>query len=334
MQANANDNGTGTALGTSRGQVEAVNIQGKLNAGATNYRVVQGGEVDVQIATGASAYEKVGWQITQFSTDAVQGSTYDVALAISNQAGAIGWKNGILFGGVQGIWPFSSAGVAISCDASCGTLASVLDFGNATITNRFLRGPGFGVDGTGVIISGTAGGASGQLQLNGSSSGTANVFANSAASLGLNAPSGQVIVFENNLNQIAQIGSSGITVGTNSILSGLIQFVGLTSGTVNIQTSATGGHLAITSSATPTNNACAGFSLATGSTDVAGRVSFTSATSCAINFGTTYGNAPFCNVTPGTAATPTTVDASVTTGVLTANFTTAQTSMSWSCFGI
>ena len=81
----------------------------------------------------------------------------------------------------------------------------------------------------------------------------------------------------------------------------------------------------------PTNNACTGFALSTGSNDTAGRVTFTSATSCAINFSAAYTNAPFCTVMPGSAASTVTVTTSTT--VLTATFGTAQTAMQYHCLG-
>lgn len=112
---------------------------------------------------------------------------------------------------------------------------------------------------------------------------------------------------------------------------GTLQLCGTTTGKATLTTSASGGHLVLSSSSTPTANSCAGFSLATGSTDIAGKVSFTSATSCAINFGTAFTNAPFCTVSPGSAAS--TVEAAATTSTLTATFGTANTSMSWACFG-
>lgn len=82
----------------------------------------------------------------------------------------------------------------------------------------------------------------------------------------------------------------------------------------------------------PTNSACAGFALDTGSSDLGGRVTFTSATSCAITFGTTFANPPFCWVVPGSAVS--TAEFTRTTSVLTATFGTAQTSMTYGCHGV
>ncbi len=93
------------------------------------------------------------------------------------------------------------------------------------------------------------------------------------------------------------------------------------------------GHLRVgNANALPTNSACAGFSLAAVSSDVAGTVTFTSATTCTINFGTAFINAPKCSVTPNTTAS--TVGVSQTTTQLSASFGAAQTSMTWICLGV
>jgi len=89
-------------------------------------------------------------------------------------------------------------------------------------------------------------------------------------------------------------------------------------------------HLGYTSG-TPTANSCAGFALTTGSSDVAGKVAFTSATSCSITFANAFTNAPFCVVSPGSAAS--THDAVTSTTGLAVTFGTANTSMQWHCFG-
>jgi hypothetical protein len=89
-------------------------------------------------------------------------------------------------------------------------------------------------------------------------------------------------------------------------------------------------HLGYTSG-TPTANSCAGFALTTGSSDVAGKVTFTSATACSITFANAFTNAPFCVVSPGSAAS--THDAVTSTTGLAVTFGTANTSMQWHCFG-
>lgn len=127
--------------------------------------------------------------------------------------------------------------------------------------------------------------------------------------------------------------SPGKVVITNSSGNG-IDF-GNANGTINFGGAATlagtgNGHIKFTSG-TPTANSCAGFALSTGSSDIAGRVTFTSATSCSITFGATYTNAPFCTVTPGSAAS--TVFITTSTTGLAATFGTANTAMFYQCFG-
>lgn len=85
------------------------------------------------------------------------------------------------------------------------------------------------------------------------------------------------------------------------------------------------------SGGTPTASACAGFALSTGSSTAAGRVTYTSATTCVINLGVTFTNAPFCTVTPGSAAS--THFATTSTTQLSVTFGTAQTAFFYHCFG-
>lgn len=91
------------------------------------------------------------------------------------------------------------------------------------------------------------------------------------------------------------------------------------------------GHVSFTTAA-PTANSCTGFALTTGSSDTAGRVTYSSATTCSITFGAAYTNAPFCTITPGSAAS--TSEVTTTTGGLSVTFGTAQTAFFYNCFGL
>ena len=91
------------------------------------------------------------------------------------------------------------------------------------------------------------------------------------------------------------------------------------------------GHVIVTGGSQLTNSACTGFALGTGSTDTAGKVSYSSATTCTINFGTAFANAPFCVVSPGSAASTHVVTTSTTQ--LAVTFGTAQTAFFYHCFG-
>ena len=103
-----------------------------------------------------------------------------------------------------------------------------------------------------------------------------------------------------------------------------------TSGTVattaNIATA-----LPIPHTVAPTANTCAGFSLGAGSNDRAGKVTFTSAFDCSINFGTPFLNAPSCVFSPGSANSPTHI--TTTTSGFASFFTTLNTAISWICAG-
>jgi hypothetical protein len=150
--ATVNDNGTGTGSGLSRGQVEALNVIAKLQGTATNWSYLQSAEFNVAVATGSSVRNKEGIAIVQLSNDAVAGVNIDAALLITNQVGAVGWNTGILFGGPG--WPFQSTATAIGCTSPCGVLTNFIDMSAATISDSFLKGPGFTVSGTGTV-SGT-----------------------------------------------------------------------------------------------------------------------------------------------------------------------------------
>ncbi len=129
--------------------------------------------------------------------------------------------------------------------------------------------------------------------------------------------------------------TAGGGVAANGINLSNTGFTGAAFQSVNFQVSGTGDtsirHL-IGIAATPTANACAGFALRTGSNDTGGSLTYTSATTCSITFGSAYANAPFCTVSPGTSATTQLV--TTTTGGMSVTFGAAQTAFSWTCLGI
>ena len=81
-----------------------------LNAGATNTLNCSAAEVNVAVKTGASTNYKSGVQIVQLPFDKVQGKRTDAALSVSNQSGAVGWNDGILFGSQNGTYPILQSG--------------------------------------------------------------------------------------------------------------------------------------------------------------------------------------------------------------------------------
>jgi len=81
----------------------------------------------------------------------------------------------------------------------------------------------------------------------------------------------------------------------------------------------------------PTANTCTGFSLLAGGSDLGGKVTLTSGTTCSINFGVNFTNAPACTVSPGSAAS--TILVTTSTSLLSITFGTAQTAFAFTCIG-
>lgn len=75
---------------------------------------LSGMEINVTArATAAAApLYKSGIQIASLADDALQGSLYDAAIAISSQGG-VGWKRGILFGAMNGAYPTTATSALI-----------------------------------------------------------------------------------------------------------------------------------------------------------------------------------------------------------------------------
>lgn len=148
--ASANDNGTAVTSGSSRSNLEAMNVIATMVSGATNWAFFSVAEFDTAINTGASVYNKEGIVIVQLATDKIAGVNLDDALGITNQSGAVGWTHGISFGASSAGWPFTAGATAIGCFNSCGTLTNVIDFSAATISGNMLKSPGINIAGAAV----------------------------------------------------------------------------------------------------------------------------------------------------------------------------------------
>lgn len=142
-------------------------------------------------------------------------------------------------------------------------------------------------------------------------------------------------------NGQAPVASNGTLIGTqdagavtNGINFGSYTFSGAAIATPGFLVVGTGDttvrHLS-GATAVPTASACPGFALAPGSSDTAGSVSMTSATSCAMIFGAAYANPPYCVITPW--ASLSTVQANASTGAVAISFGTAQTKFTYTCMG-
>src|SRR5215469_6214068 len=91
-----------------------------------------------------------------------------------------------------------------------------------------------------------------------------------------------------------------------------------------------GSHLG--GSSAPVANACAGFALSGGASDVGGTITYTSAATCSITFGRAFVNAPTC-VANSIGATPAAASVATTTTGATFTFAAAQTQIEFVCIG-
>lgn len=77
--------------------------------------------------------------------DKVQGSVYDCALSLSSQAGAVGFRSGVLFSRANGVHSVASTGSLIQT-LDNPAVAYGLDFRGATFAGASIAVPGFTVD--------------------------------------------------------------------------------------------------------------------------------------------------------------------------------------------
>ena len=112
--ATTSDNGTGVTAGTSAGSFYGIGSYFIANSGATNLAEMTGGEVNSIAKTGSSMYYKNLWSLVGGGAlDQVQGSVYDVMLALSAQPSSIGFQDGILIGSMNGKFPLTTTGTVM-----------------------------------------------------------------------------------------------------------------------------------------------------------------------------------------------------------------------------
>jgi hypothetical protein len=90
-------------------------------------------------------------------------------------------------------------------------------------------------------------------------------------------------------------------------------------------------HVLVGAGAVPTLGTCGTGSVNAASTDFAGTATSTGATSCQINFGTAFANAPFCVAADTTRAA--TLQVVPATGSVTVSGLTAADVFTWICIG-
>lgn len=157
VNAFAGDGGTDTGA-NSKGTFQGFIVQASNWAGQ-NITTLNGIEIDT-LSVGAgltSIKNKLGLQITQWGADAVAASSdWDSAIALTNQHGAVGWKNLILIGDLAGDVPLQTTGTILKMETP-QTIGNGFDISAATITGNAFKSPNFVVTGTGSVGIGTTG---------------------------------------------------------------------------------------------------------------------------------------------------------------------------------
>src|SRR5258706_4554853 len=218
MQAVSNDGG---GVGTEKGSIFGGNSTAIINAAATNMAELCGHEFNTTAVAGSTVLDKWGFSVVQPSNDAVSGSRNDAAVRLTNQAGAVGWNRGIQFGDGINQFPVKSSGTLIKTVS--GSVTNGADFSVTTFSGNAFASPGFAINGTGQITTGSSGVSSGNVIFNGTTSGFVSVFSSATG----------------NLLTVSQ----PIQVGTIGSIAGQINIAGQTSGSAQLSCSATGGTL-------------------------------------------------------------------------------------------
>ena len=157
--ASKNVGGASGALANSKGHAFATNPQVLLTSGATFWYEATGEEIDVSVASGASAYLVNGLQVALLSNHAVHGlSGIDSAINIGAQIGATtGFDFGLRMSNPGGQWPYVATATLIGIPAPGATntiaAANGIDFSLVPFSGFFLKSQGFTVDGAGNTVA-------------------------------------------------------------------------------------------------------------------------------------------------------------------------------------
>jgi hypothetical protein len=152
MSVTQNLGGTETTMARAKGQVFGFSPMAVLYPGATDILNITGGEINVQVNRGASVAYKSGLQIVGTADDAVQGTVYDTALSISSQAGAVGYRHGILFSAANGQGALSPNATLLGV-RDTPALANGIDLSGAAFSANAFVSRGFSVDGDGGVTA-------------------------------------------------------------------------------------------------------------------------------------------------------------------------------------
>ncbi|WP_068093361.1 tail fiber domain-containing protein [Novosphingobium rosa] len=148
-----NMGGTALTMADSKAQVFGFSSLAVAYSGATCLRNLTSAEINVQASVGATVAYKSGLQIVAMPDDAVQGTVYDAAISLSNQAGAVGFGVGLLVSSnANGQQSVSSGGTLIAAK-DFPACASGVNFDGVVFSQNAFSSNGFAVDGSGNVTS-------------------------------------------------------------------------------------------------------------------------------------------------------------------------------------
>lgn len=144
VQSQVSNGGTNTGAGAS-GSMYGINPIINTSAGATNYKIVAGGELDLQ--TSGTTQNRVGLAVV--SAGSGTGAQIDTALDIAATAGS--WGNVILLEKNirSGIAPVGTGGCIICTDGNAFTITTFADLSAYTISGNILNFANYVVAGSG-----------------------------------------------------------------------------------------------------------------------------------------------------------------------------------------
>ncbi|WP_068090884.1 tail fiber domain-containing protein [Novosphingobium rosa] len=185
----ANMGGTALTMADSKGQFFGFGSLAVAYPGATNLRNLTAAEINVQASAGATVAYKSGLQVVGMPDDKAQGTVYDAAISLSNQAGAVGFGVGLLVSSnANGQQSVSTGGTLIAA-LDFPSCATGLNFNGVTFSQNAFLSNGFAVDGSGGMTVGNiiqpAAGALIRLGASGTASSVGLQFKSSGATAGL-----------------------------------------------------------------------------------------------------------------------------------------------------
>lgn len=219
---------------------------------ATDYFSAMGAEVDIFILDTATAFARMGWNMTAGGKTA-ENKVYDAAIGIvgTDGPGVGSWQTALLLHQLNGGPALQTTGCVICTDGQVQTIATFADLSAYTITGNIFNFKNFAVAGaTGLVSLGTNGVTGGAMNWYGSLAGVMQltVPATAAGNVVFQASSGSLALLENNLGQFATTTSAQLaSVISNEVGSGFLVFAATNTTTINSTACTLGSSCTVTS---------------------------------------------------------------------------------------